>query len=131
MAEVTLLLRSTAMPQIRPKPVRELLALLKRKYGRHDDKIAAPPPLPAPPRSRLSPLRWLILAALAAKVLGAMMPDQVRWGLSERAIADHQEGKPMPDDVKAKVRALLREHPDERAYIFAELRWKGWLVNGL
>ena len=50
----------------------------------------------------------------------------------EAARDDHREGagKPMPDDVKAGVRTLLRGHPNQRDDIIEELRWKGWRVDG-
>jgi hypothetical protein len=37
----------------------------------------------------------------------------------------------MPPDMAARVRKLLREHPDQRDDILDELRWNGWRVEGL
>ena len=37
-------------------------------------------------------------------------------------------GKPMPADVPAAARELLREHRDQRYGVLGDLVWKGWCI---
>jgi hypothetical protein len=126
---------------MRPKTIKELFALLKRKYGRHDDKIAPrSPPLPPPSRSGLSPLQCLLLVMLAAKVMAAAIGDQPaphRHHNRPATVAldaqvdrmDHSDDRAcrvMPDGVLRQVGVLLLEDPDQRDYVATELRFKGW-----
>jgi hypothetical protein len=99
-----------------------------------------PSPLRALPRRQpspkgLSPLSWLFLVGLAAKVASAVLdppPDVHHRASPPPQAQDTQDSpKPMPPDVTAKVHSLLREHPDQRDYILDELRWKGWRIKGL
>jgi hypothetical protein len=127
---------------IRPKPVRELFALLKRKYGRHGDKIAPLPPLPAP-RNSLSPLNVLILVMALAKIVSAIgeqpEPHHHHHAPAEVPIVSTPNGpvaekptdgtcRPMPPDVAAAVYDLLLTHNEQRYSLIADLEWKGWCV---
>jgi len=47
------------------------------------------------------------------------------------ALRQAEAAQKMPPDVAAQVRALLRQHPDQRGYILDELRWKDWRIDGL
>jgi hypothetical protein len=139
---------------MRPKNVKELFAVLRREFGRQGGgQLPAAKQRPAPvPSARSIPIgtsggfsmwRILLLAALAAKVMTAGAPSEPRkTKRTEQAPITRVEaaepsdrfqgaGRAMPPDVFEQVRALLREHPDQRERILADTAWKGWQVDGL
>ena len=97
---------------------------------------ASKPVAELPPRSGPSVIPALILVMLVGKfVSAAAEPPEtakhrhhhVSAGVTTEEPADGT-CKPMPADVAAGARELLREHRDQRYGVLSDLVWKGWCI---